>query len=108
MARHAEIWSEAKITRAQELLKAETIEEVCARLEAEFGGACSPHVMRNRLAEIGIPWPGRTIANHNNARLPPWSDEKNMRFRQLKMAGESKAAIVRILHDEFGVRHCKH
>src|SRR3954466_6314427 len=108
MARPAELWSEAKIARAQELLKTETIEAVCARLEAEFGGTCSPHVMRNRLTEIGITWPGRTVANQNNARMSPWSDEKNMRFRHLMMTGESKSAIVRILHDEFGVRHCKH
>src|SRR3954453_22738592 len=108
MARPAEVWSEAKIARAQELLKAETIEEVCARLEAEFGGACSPHVMRNRLAEIGIPWPGRTIANQNNARMPPWSAVKDARFRQLMMSGMPKRGIICVLEVEFGARHCKH
>jgi hypothetical protein len=108
MARPAEVWSEAKIARAQELLNAETIEEVCARLGAEFGGTCSPHVMRNRLAEIGIPWPGRTIANKNNARMPPWSAAKKARFRQLMIASMPKREIIRVLAVEFGARHGTH
>ena len=59
MARHTEIWSERKFQRARDLLKTQTVEATCSILADEFGGSCSPAILRNRMDAAGEPWPGR-------------------------------------------------
>jgi hypothetical protein len=108
MARPRKEWPAEKLNRMRDLVAAGvSAASICIILEDEFGGTCSEPTLKQRAEEYGVRWPGQAAANRANAQLPPWSDAKIRRFKELKMAGATNGEIIRALRDEFGIVHGK-